>query len=330
MVVIFPLRLAFFSGLGNIIRKNQTEWGHCNGCRYLMKTRLPKRFISSYFSSISLHDFCGCNSNCVYCKGSEYFLPEKYIASFDHEILFRNLLKEELIKTNRTNISWGGGEPTLLNTFEKTVDFLLSKRIRQTINTSGIKYSPAIEKVLKEQFAMVRISVDSGTDETYVKVKGNSNSELVWKSIKRYAETKGDLIVKYIVFPLNSDANEIEKFVDRCYNFGVKKICISTDMRSAFTVNSEQPKISFKELVAAALIYNLCIPKKINTQFESIWLPEHIEKIKLISNFHESIKNKVSRRMDILLKIIKGKDSFKRLYKLYRNDVVINRKSKAS
>lgn len=281
---IFPNN--FLTGLSKIIRENQTKTGPCVGCRYLIPTKMPSEFVSGYISSISLHDFCGCNSQCVYCGGSEYYLPEKYIASFDHEVLFRNLLKKKMVKPGFASVTWGGGEPTLLNTFEKTVNFLRINRIRQTINTSGICFSPAIEKVLSYRMAAVRISVDSGTNETYIRVKRNQYCDNVWESIRRYCATGGNFIVKYIVFSMNSDIEEVDCFVNRCQKAGVKRICISVDARSVYTGVSDAGKITLKELVAASLIYNLANSKKITSYFEGIWLPEQIKSIEQIGNFN--------------------------------------------
>ena len=163
-------------------------------------------------------------------------MPEMFVASFDHKILFRNLLAQSKINAESTLVSWGGGEPSLLNSFEDTVEFLRLAHIKQLINTSGIKHSPSIEKALAERLATVRISADSGTNETYALVKGNPHGELVWESIRRYASTGGDFVVKYIIFSLNSDVCEVERFVDRCWDAGVKKICISVDARSVYEV----------------------------------------------------------------------------------------------
>jgi pyruvate-formate lyase-activating enzyme len=275
----------FLMGLAGIIRRNQEEDGPCVGCRYLIKTQLSDKFVASRFSAISLHDFCGCNSKCIYCSGSEYFLPQKYIASFDHEILFRNLLQRGLVKPDSMHVDWGGGEPSLLRSFERTVDFLRTAHIRQTINTSGIKFSPATERALKEQLATVRISVDSGTDETYTVVKGNCNSRLVWTSVKKYAATGGNFIVKYIVLPENSKPFEVENFVLRCRDAGTKKICISVDARLVYSTGYDR-RVTIKEMTAAALMFHLSIINGIEPYFESIWPPEHIRKIEKICRYY--------------------------------------------
>lgn len=277
----------YLGGLANIIRENQKDDGPCVGCRYLNATTLPERFVANCISRISLHDFCGCNSGCVYCGGSEYFLPTKFVATFNHKTLFENLLEQELIDSASTIVVWGGGEPTLVETFEETVDFLQKNRFYDVINTSGIKFSPVIEMGLREQVVAVRISIDSGTNETYAKVKRTEYCNDVWETIRRYAATGGNFIVKYILFSMNSDIEEVDAFIERCERAGVKQICISADARSIYAIDSlekSNPRITLKELVAAALMYNLAKAKKMEPSLETLWTSEHVEKIKQIGN----------------------------------------------
>jgi len=275
----------FLTGLADIMRGNQTDDGPCTACRYLVPTQMPEKFVPDSFSSVSLHDFCGCNSKCVYCHGSEYRLPVEYVASQDHEILFRSLLASGLLKPGATTVAWGGGEPSLVTTFDNTVDFLSSSGVSETINTSGIRFSPAIERALEARMATVRVSVDSGTNEIYEKVKRNPNCDAVWSAIERYAATGGDLVVKYIILSLNSDTAEVEAFVDRCVMAGVTRICISVDVRSVWEHHSNAPKLTDKELAAAAAIYNRAKANGIEPYFEEIWSPEHIESIGRLGGF---------------------------------------------
>lgn len=281
------IRFAEFErGLLEIIRANQTENGPCTGCRYLVRMKLPAEFFSKYFTAITLHDFCGCNSSCIYCAGSEYFLPVEYVASQDHELFFKNLFHDGRIRPGLTNVAWGGGEPTLVDTFDRTVAFLSANKIFQTINTSGIRFSEQVEKALQEKTALVRISVDSGKNETYEQVKRNPNCNAVWDSIKRYSATEGDFVVKYILFSLNSDIDEVEAFINRCERAGVRKICISVDARSVYTGGAGTP-LTEKEFQAAATMYNSAVAKSIYPYFEEIWLPEHIEYVKEIGKIRE-------------------------------------------
>jgi len=298
---------AYLNGLAQIIRDNQTKDGPCIGCRYLTKRALPDKFIAQTFYGISLHDYCGCNAKCVYCSGSEYYLKEKYVASFDHEILFSNLLAQNKINSD-TTISWGGGEPTLLKSFERTVEFFTLNKMKQIINTSGILYSPSVEKALKCGLSTVRISVDSGTSETYALVKGNPYYEKVWETIKSYATAGDSFIVKYIVFSMNSNRGEIEAFIGNCCSSGVKSVCISVDARSVYSIESSQPEITFKELSAAAQIYNACRKNNINASFESIWTPAQLAEITKLCNETDLVQPGIVAKMISMINKLFTKD----------------------
>ena len=286
----------FLHGLASVIRANQAPDGPCAGCRNLVSVRMPRRFVSGCFTSISLHDFSGCNSRCVYCAGSEYFLPVDHVASFDHEVLFSNLLDSRRIRSRFTRIDWGGGEPTLVETFDSTVAFLVANRIVETINTSGIRFSPQVERALQQRLAMVRISVDSGTNETFAAVKRNPHCDEVWDTVMRYAATGGSLVVKYILFSMNSDVAEIEVFVERCRKAGVKTICISVDTRSVWDQSPNSTRITDKELQAAAALFRLAREGGIGVYFESIWPPELLQKIGRIGGFNPRSPSRLAAR----------------------------------
>jgi len=141
--------------------------------------------------------------------------------------------------------------------------------------------------------ATVRISVDSGTNETYFKVKRNPHSDSVWESIRRYASTGGDFILKYIVFGMNSDIEEIDCFARRAQSAGVTKVCISVEAHSAHSPSGDM-RITLRELVAASLIHNLMKAGNVEAYFESIWLPDHIDKIEQIGNFQSNLSRIIS------------------------------------
>ena len=56
-------------------------------------------------------------------------------------------------------IRFGGGEPTILPEFEKIVDHFIEVGRRFFINTSGVRYSPAIERMLRRGWATDRVVV---------------------------------------------------------------------------------------------------------------------------------------------------------------------------
>ena len=61
----------------------------------------------------------------------------------------KDMIEKKILSKNST-ITFGGGEPTILQEFEELVYLLLDYDVYNIrIHSDGIKYSPAIEKVLK-------------------------------------------------------------------------------------------------------------------------------------------------------------------------------------
>ena len=94
---------------------------------------------------------------------TKYYEPIEIVHKLD---------KEEMI-ADMVSISFGGGEPTLLNNLKVYIEFGLERQWSQILNTSGLLNKEYIkDSLLRDDKFSVQISVDSGTSETYFKIKG--------------------------------------------------------------------------------------------------------------------------------------------------------------
>ena len=147
----------------------------CKGCKKLEKT-IFKEWDEEQIKirNINWNHFKGCNSHCVYCNETTRF--KKYYEPI--EII--NQLDEEGLLSSSLSIAFGGGEPTLLDNLEQYIKFGLTKHCcEQVLNTSGLLKKDFIKNALLENDNFwVQISVDSGTPETYLKVKKQSGIQL--------------------------------------------------------------------------------------------------------------------------------------------------------
>ncbi|MBQ2644205.1 hypothetical protein IJG14_01360, partial [bacterium] len=94
-----------------------------------------------------------------------------------------------------------------------------------------IKYVPIIDTLLKEGKAHVIISIDSGCEETYKKIKQVNSFKNVLDNMKKYSDAakEGNCLFesKYIIIPeINNNKEEILKWFDICTDIGVKTIAI--------------------------------------------------------------------------------------------------------
>lgn len=265
----------YLNELDILLKKSQKGESLCCNCKYATNQPI-KKLEKNNINQITFDYFKNCNANCIYCfaqKGKTERKTEE-VLNFIKQLEKNNILDKEC------SFRWGGGEPTILEDFDKLYNFIAEKKYQQCICTSGIIYSKTVEHALKNGNQVI-ISPDSGTKETFKKVKRIDKYEAVWKNIKKYASFNGDLHVKYVVFCLNSNISEIEKFIEKCIENGVKTIIIDCESYSSSDKFSYPAKITEKEIRAAKKLKELCIKNNLNYSIGLYWNKEHVDKINL-------------------------------------------------
>jgi len=100
---------------------------------------------------------------------------------------------------------------------------------------------------------------------------GRTVYEKVWENIKKYCEYPENVTIKYIIFALNSEKEEIKAFIEKCLWANVKNIEISLE---ANQVNGNTPiwgKVTEREIEARFLMNELSKQNNINVSISSIW-----------------------------------------------------------
>lgn len=196
----------------------------CINCPMLKEDKWDN---SRYIDNLYISHWTQCNSRCIYCYEAEH--AEEFAKKDNYKIL--PVLKEMLLKgilRAGGAISFGGGEPTLLDEFEDVMNFLLDNYfwgIR--VHTSGIKYSPALARAINEIRGYVVVSTDAGDRETFKKIKRVDKYDEVRETIRKYAlQTNyiGRFLVsaKYIIIPgINDTKEQINKWMSANYNAGL-------------------------------------------------------------------------------------------------------------
>jgi MoaA/NifB/PqqE/SkfB family radical SAM enzyme len=185
------------------------------------------------FNEVNIGHHTACNTDCYYCRTNSNSAPHPVPARLAPRLLpvLTEMVERGYIDPNAV-VRFGGGEPTILPEFEKLVDYFLGVGRRFFIASSGVRYSPAIERMLRNGRvdSSVVISIDSASRETYEIIKGLDLADRVWDNIARYAAIGPDVVeVKYIVLPEN--AHETAAFVQKCYDIGVKRVSVDLDVR---------------------------------------------------------------------------------------------------
>ena len=102
---------------------------------------------------------------------------------------------------------------------------------------------------------------------------------MVWKNIKKYAKTNGELYIKYVIFSLNSNNEEITKFIENCLKCNVKNVIIDCECYSNSGKFEFPAIISTKEIKAAKYLKSLCTKNSLKYSFGNYWTDEQVEEI---------------------------------------------------
>lgn len=165
--------------------------------------------------------------------------------------MVKDLFKQKLFRPGG-EITFAGGEPTILKEFDELVNFLIKHGAdRITVHSSGIKFSKAIEKGIKEKVLHVCLSADSGSREMYQRVKRVDKFDKFWENARKYAKaqtdyTKALVETKFILIPeINTTKEEIDKWFNLNVENGIKSVVIDIEndyCKDLRAKNLEKPK----------------------------------------------------------------------------------------
>lgn len=188
-------------------------------------------------------------------------------------------------------VHFGGGEPTLLPEFEDIIRLLLDYKFYDLrVHTSGIKYSPILERGIREGRLRVIVSVDAGSAETFKKIKQVDAYNIVRENIRKYASAqvlrrhaltpdlymRGDICAssKFIVIPgINDTKEEVENWIKADVEAGVHTSIVDIEENWFKQNENDLPQSIFDFIY---LIYELTL--KHGTHFE---LYERVENMLL-------------------------------------------------
>lgn len=205
----------------------------CRNCSFYQEDDWDEDFKLSY---ICIAHRTKCSCDCFYCnfaKEKDYYnTREVYNIIPAYKKLLEDFpLSEELM------INLVGGECTEYPEYEFNglVDLGSKKNAFFNFTTSGIFYKEKIAKVLQKELGDISVSPDSGTRETYYKIKRVDKFNDVWNNLAKYSKFckktgYKPLRIKYIVIPgINDNRNEFKSFYEKCQKVGNCKIEISLE-----------------------------------------------------------------------------------------------------
>ena len=226
---IFKLKQQFIED-----NKNGIIDPRCEGCFNLVNRGWDDEV--PYINYIHFNHWTHCNSDCIYCYTS--WDKKNYQKRPHYKVLpmIKELFKKKLFRVGG-EITFAGGEPTILNEFDDLVNFMLKNGAeRITVHSSGIKFSKAIEKGIREKKLSVCLSADAGTRETFKRVKRVDKFEKFWENAKKYSQAQKDINdkiyveTKFILIPeVNTNKEEIDKWLEKTVEAGIKSIVVDIE-----------------------------------------------------------------------------------------------------
>ncbi len=203
----------------------------CMGCIFLEEKEWDEE---DYINFLQFNHWIACNSNCTYCYAVQNREFYKKVIPYNVVPVIKDMIEKGILKPGG-EVSFGGGEPTIHSDFEELIHILTDNNFyNMRIHSSGIKYSPAIERAIKEGLLNVVVSIDSATPQTYKRIKQVDCYNTVLKNLEKYAaaNTKdwGLMTSKYIIIPnVNDNINEIEKWIQQTYNIGGRWLALDIE-----------------------------------------------------------------------------------------------------
>ena len=175
-------------------------------------------------------------------------------------------------------VVWGGGEPTLDKTFEQVVS-TINKTVSPEVYQSLYKfceYLDALKNFIDQGLIKITTSVDAGTPETFLKVRGRPKFLNVFENLKLYSRViPNHVTVKYIFTDENSNEEELDAFIEKCIEYDLSKCCYQISM------NFKDEEIPVQNLKKISYLFGKLVQKGIN----KVFLDYHImQRLTLISD----------------------------------------------
>ncbi len=211
--------------------RNGEYYDICKNCWELQEQDIDDE---DYISHLTLAHITKCNSRCIYCfigkDETQHNAPQQYrLLPLIKEMKDKNILRFT------GSLRYMGGEPTLLKDFEEITDLFVENNIPEIyLPTSGIKLSDSMVRACRKvPNCCIYISIDSGCEETYKKIKRVDAYNLVLNSLKTYANAnimREHVISKYItVLGINDNFEEIDKWIADSKKAGLKMLAFDIE-----------------------------------------------------------------------------------------------------
>lgn len=202
----------------------------CDGCEYLKPGWYPaeRQLTSLQISDSNEHSYC--NFNCTYCFApARNKPPVECTEEVDEQLDVLRHVSDTLVGKT-LELQFSTGELTVHPHREEFLE--LFQNYRTTLFTNAGIYHEKIAELMSQGLLSLVTSMDSGTAETFHKIKNVDCYEQVCDNLLRYASTGGCIVLKYIMLPgLNDNDADADGFIDLAVRLGAV-VQLSNDTRT--------------------------------------------------------------------------------------------------
>lgn len=125
-------------------------------------------------------------------------------------------------------IQISGGEISILPQRKELLNAVSEYPLQ--IFTNAIRYDAQIHRLICREGSFLNVSLDSGTRETYYRVKGLDAFPVVCENLRRYAQGGGHIHLKYILLPENHAREDLDGFISLAKEISVECVMISRNI----------------------------------------------------------------------------------------------------
>lgn len=208
------------------MHKKGMTYPKCEGCVFTEVKEWDED--EDFINFINLDYWTKCNCQCSYCHTMLDKESYNSMVTYNFLPILKDMIEKKILRPGG-HVSFGGGEVTLLEEFEETLNLLLDFNIGFIrIHSACMDYSPAIENGLRKGTVDLIVSVDSGSKELHKKIKQVDTYDQVWENLKNYAKHQDNPSLvksKYIVIPgTNDNKEEIVKWLNKSKEVGINSV----------------------------------------------------------------------------------------------------------
>lgn len=199
--------------------------GQCVSCSELkvMYRRKDKPFLPAHFLAFTWKN--GCNLRCFYCEPHSIHRLGEGELDLNKRMSAVSLLNQRGFISNDTCVSLASGEFTLFSRRKELLEAF--KDYPLLILSNCVIFDELLADRLAQGRCTLNCSVDAGTVDTYIKVKGVDCYKAVCENLVRYSQL-GAVELKYIFVPgINDSDEDLYGFVRLCKEVMPETVLIS-------------------------------------------------------------------------------------------------------